>query len=222
MHLAGIESEWVVDTAAAYHATPVRDLFCRYVAGDYGNVKMGNTSYSKIAGIGDICLKTNVGCTLVLKDVRHVPDLRMNLISGIALDQDGYENYFANKKWRLTKGALVIAKGVARGTLYKTNAEICQGELNAAHEENFADLWHKRMGHMSEKGLQILSKKSLISFAKGTTIKSCNYCLFGKQHRVSFKTSSERKSNILDLVNSDVCGPMEIESIGGNILCYLY
>lgn len=24
---------------------------------DYGNVKMGNTSYSKIAGIGDICLK---------------------------------------------------------------------------------------------------------------------------------------------------------------------
>ena len=33
---------------------------------------------------------------------------------------------------------------------------------------------------------------------------------------VSFKTSSERKSNILDLVYSDVCGPMEIESIGGN------
>ena len=177
---------------------------------------MGNTSYSKIAGIGEICLKTNVGCTLVLKDVRHVPDLRMNLISGIALDQDGYENYFANKKWRLTKGALVIAKGVSRGTLYRTNAEICQGELNAAHEENSADLWHKRMGHMSEKGLQILSKKSLISFAKGTTIKSCNYCLFGKQHRVSFKTSSERKSNILDLVYSDVCGLMEIESIGGN------
>ena len=69
---------------------------------------------------------------------------------------------------------------------------------------------------MSEKVLQILSKKSLISFAKGTMIKSCNYCLFGKQHRVSFKTSSERKSNILDLVYSDVCGPMEIESIGGN------
>ena len=69
---------------------------------------------------------------------------------------------------------------------------------------------------MSEKGLKILSKNSLISFAKGTTIKSCNYCFFGKQHRVSFKTSSERKSNILDLVYSDVCGPLEIESIGGN------
>ena len=172
MHLAGVESEWVVDTAVSYHATLVRDPFYRYVTGDFGNVKMSKTSYSKIAGIGDICLKTNVGCTLVLKDVRHVPDLRMNLISEIALDQDGYENYFANKEWRLTKGALVIAIGVARGTLYRTNAEICQGELNAAHEENSADLWHKRMSHMSEKGLQILSKNSLISFAKGTTIKS--------------------------------------------------
>ena len=98
MHLAGIESEWVVDTTTSYHATPVRDIFCRYVDGDYCNVKMGILSYSKIAGNGDICLKTNVGCILVLKDVRHVPDLRMNLISGIALDQDGYENYLAKKK----------------------------------------------------------------------------------------------------------------------------
>jgi len=64
--------------------------------------------------------------------------------------------------------------------------------------------------------LKILSKKSLISFAKGTTIKPYNYCLFGKQHRVSFQTSFERKLNILDLVYSDVCGPMEIKSMGGN------
>ena len=56
MHLACIELECVIDTITSYHATPVRDFFCRYVAGDYGNVKMGNTSYSKIAGIGDICL----------------------------------------------------------------------------------------------------------------------------------------------------------------------
>lgn len=82
----------------------------------------------------------------------------------------------------------MIAKGVACGTLYRTNAKICQGELNAAHEEISADLWYRRMGHMSEKGLQIVSKKSLISFAKGTMIKPCSYYLFGKQHRVSFQT----------------------------------
>lgn len=186
MHVAGSESGWVVDTTASYHTTPVRDIFCKYVAGDFGNVKMGNASYSKIAGIGYVCIKTNLGCTLLLKDVRHVPDLPINLISVFALDRDGYENHFANQKWRLTKGSLVIEKGDAWGTLYKTNAEICQGELNAVSNDISTDLWHRRMGHMSEKGLQILAKKSRISFQKGTTVKPCDYCLFGKQHRVSF------------------------------------
>ena len=54
-------------------------------AGDFGVVKMGNSSYSKIVGIGDVCIKTNVGCMLILKDV-HVPDLRMNALSRLALD----------------------------------------------------------------------------------------------------------------------------------------
>ena len=34
----------------------------------------------------------------------------------------------------------------------------------------------------------------------------CTHCLFGKQRRVSFqKSSSSRKSNVLDLVHMDVC-----------------
>ena len=31
-----------------------------------------------------------------------------------------------------------------------------------------------------------------------------------------FYKSLERKSNILELVYSDVCGPFEVESLGGN------
>ena len=56
---------------------------------------------------------------------------------------------------------------------------------------------------------------SLISFAKGTTVNSCDYCLFGKQHRVSFQATNGKKSNILDLVYSDICGPMDVKSMGG-------
>ena len=47
---------------------------------------MGNSSYSKIVGIGDVCIETNVGSTMMLKDVRHVPDLRMNVFSTSAMD----------------------------------------------------------------------------------------------------------------------------------------
>ena len=50
--------------------------------------------------------------------------------------------------------------------------------------------------------------------AKEKSSNACDYCLFGKQHReVSFQKNSTRK---LELVYSDVCGPMEVDSLGGN------
>uniref|UniRef100_A0A2N9J8U9 Integrase catalytic domain-containing protein n=1 Tax=Fagus sylvatica TaxID=28930 RepID=A0A2N9J8U9_FAGSY len=131
--------QWVIDSAASYHVTPRREFFTSYKAGNLGRVKMGNKSYADIVGIGDICVETNTGYTLKLKDVRHIPDMRLNLISVSVLDKEGYESHLGNGGW-LT---------------------------------------------LSEKGLQILAKKSLIPFAK-------------------------------DLVYSDVCGPIEVKSLGGN------
>ena len=179
-------------------------------------MKMGNTNYSKIVGIGDVCIQTDVGWSLTLRDVRHVPDLRLNLISGVALDREGYVNYFGNGKWKLTKGSLVAARGKVRSTLYRTVVKICGDELNETEDGSSPNLLHKRLGHMSEKGLHILAKKALIPFTKGNSLNPCDYCLFGKHHRVSFSKSSKRKSNILELVYSDVCGPFEVESLGGN------
>ena len=57
-------------------------------------MKMGNNSYVDIVGIGDICVETNIGYTLTLGNVRHVPNLRLNLISTHILDKEGYGNYF--------------------------------------------------------------------------------------------------------------------------------
>ena len=52
--------------------------------------------------------------------------------------------------------------------------------------------------------------------AKGKPSNPCDYCLFGKQHRVSFQKNSTRKLEKLELVYSDVCGPLEVDSLGGN------
>ena len=94
--------------------------------------------------------------------------------------------------------------------------KVCSSGLNAVEDESSRNLWHKRLAHMSEKGLHILAKNSLIPFAKGTVFNPCDYCLFGKHHRVSFHTSGKKKNNLLELVFSDVCGPIEVESLGGN------
>ena len=47
----------------------MKGLFTTYKAKDFGIVKMGNSSYSQIVGIGNVCIKTNVGSIVMLKDV---------------------------------------------------------------------------------------------------------------------------------------------------------
>ena len=156
---------------------------------------MGNTSYSKIVGIGDVCIQTDVGCSLTLRDVRHVPDLRLNLISGVALDREGYVNYFGNGKRKLTKGSLVDAIGKVRSTLYRTVVKICGDELNATEDGSSPNLWHKRLGHMSEKGLHILAKKALIPFTKGDSLNLSDYCFL--ENIIEFLFLNLQKENLI-------------------------
>ena len=149
---------------------------------------------------------------VILKDVRHVPNIRLNLISTHVLDKEGY---FHDGKLRLSKGSLVFARGKICCTLYKTQVKLYKDVFSAAQEDSLSNLWHRWLAYMTEKGLQILAKKSLIPFAKGTSLNPCD-CLFGKQHRVSFNIPSTRKPNVLDRVYSDVCGPIDVETLGGN------
>ena len=77
------------------------------------------------------------------------------------------------------------------------------------------ELWHKRLGHISEKGLLALVKKQLLPDLQGASLKTCDVCLAGKTHRVAFHTlPPHRRSNVIDLIHTDVCS-MQEKSLGG-------
>ena len=48
--------------------------------------------------IGNICVQANTGYTLTLKDMRHVLDTHLNLISTHVLDKEYYDKYSTNDK----------------------------------------------------------------------------------------------------------------------------
>ena len=78
----------------------------------------------------------------------------------------------------------MVAKGEKRNTLYWTTTKFSTPQVNAV-EDCSIELWHKRLGHLSEKGLATLSRHGLL-FIKGTSLETYSDCLFVKQHRVSF------------------------------------
>jgi hypothetical protein len=57
---------------------------------------MGNNDRTQIIGRGDVHLETKNGMMLVLKSVRHVEALRINIISTGVLYGDRYLRRFGN------------------------------------------------------------------------------------------------------------------------------
>ena len=81
-------------------------------------------------------------------------------------------------------------------------------------------LWHHKLGHMSEKGMQILHSRNLLGL-KHVDLKFCQNCVYGKQKRVRFlRIGKEKKSEKLELVHTDVWGPTQVSSLGGS-RCYV-
>ncbi|VFQ86020.1 unnamed protein product, partial [Cuscuta campestris] len=105
------DQSWVIDSGATLHVTPRKEFFTSLKSGSFGKLKMGNDAVAEVVGIGDVCLETQMGTKLLLKDVRYAPDVRLNLISVHRLDDEGYENHFGGGKWKLKKGNLVVARG---------------------------------------------------------------------------------------------------------------
>ncbi|KAJ0859638.1 putative RNA-directed DNA polymerase [Helianthus annuus] len=210
------DSSWVVDSGATCHVTSQRDFFSSYTPGDFGVVKMGNNGLSKIIGVGDVCLKFDTGMELVLHNVKHVSDIRLNLISAGLLDDDGYHSTFGDGVWKLTRGSLIVARGKRSSKLYMAHPKISTDSVHSLVDNDMTELWHKRLGHMSEKGMHILLKRNALPDLTNVHLKKCSHCLAGKQRRVSFKSHPpHRRNNILDLVHSDVCGPMKTRTLGG-------
>ena len=171
VNLATQDSNWVIDSGASFHVSSHSDFFTSYRISDFGNVRMGNSGVSKIVGIEDVCFETSIENKLVLKDVRHVPDIRLNLISTSRLDDEGFTNYFGESKWKLTKGSLVVARGKIHDTLYVMEAKLHKGEINAAQRDVSIELWHRRLGHISEKGLQTLAIRQFLQNLHGCLLK---------------------------------------------------
>jgi hypothetical protein len=81
LSIDNISESWVVDSGASFHATPHRKHFLDYVQGDFGQVHLGDDAPCKIVGMGKVKIKQCNGNQWLLKEVRHVLDLRKNLIS---------------------------------------------------------------------------------------------------------------------------------------------
>ena len=77
------------------------------------------------------------------------------------------------------------------------------------------ELWHSRLGDMSQKGMKILQCSRYILVLDYSNFSLCEHCFYAKHTRLTFGPLDKELGSPLDLVHSDLCGPMPIKSLGG-------
>ena len=69
---------------------------------------------------------------------------------------------------------MIMAKGKKTWTLYIMQAKLVKEDVNVV-DDSSVNLWHMRLSHISEKGLETLARKNLLSL-KERNLKKCTYC----------------------------------------------
>jgi len=213
-----IANEWVLDTGCSFHMTPRKDWFKDFKELSSGYVKMGNDTYSPVKGIGSIKIRNSDGSQVILTDVRYMPNMTRNLISLGTLEDRGCWFKSQDGILKIVKGCSTILKGQKRDTLYILDGVTEEGESHSSAEvKDETALWHSRLGHMSQKGMEILVKKGCLRREVIKELEFCEDCVYGKQHRVSFAPAQHVTKEKLAYVHSDLWGsPHNPASLGNS------
>ena len=86
-------------------------------------------------------------------------------------------------------------------------------------------LWHKHFGHFNFQALRILSQRKMIKDLPSIEVIEdvCRACQLGKQHRQAFPSRRAwRAKDYLELVHTDVCGPMRTSSLDQSMYFILF
>ena len=183
---------------------------------------LGDDRVIKALGEGKISLEFYDGSnvlTMGLYNVLYVPEIAKNLVSVSAMTRNAAEVLFENDKCYVTKDGKTMNIGhLINSSLYVINTE--PDCAYAASSKASLQVWHCRYDLINYKYINELSQKKMVvgmSCLKEATSQPCKACAQAKMHRVPVpKTSRYKSTRPLQLVHSDVCGPMNTSSIGGS------
>ena len=183
--------------------------------------ELGDEASYAIKMTGSVSFQLEEGVNLHLDEVLYVLGLRKNLISMAVLESKGFKVVFMEGKALLwskdedLSSTLVI--GYQEGGLYKLPGQMMTALVHDEVSPN--EIWHRRLGHLHFKALPDLQK--MVSGMPNLDFSQkeiCKGCSLGKIVKKSLPSSMHSSKVILELIHSDICGPMSSPSLSG----YLY
>lgn len=214
---------WIIDSGATCHIVNDKSFFSSFDENHRENVNVANGETVKAEGRGSgvVCVINDdkVESFIKLTDVLFVPSIESNLVSVRRLTEIGYELNFKEKICEIKLKGRNLAVADASTNLYKLRQPNKKALAAITHHNNNCiHYWHRVLGHRDPEVVKSLDSQLLVSGVKlvNCGVKCyCEVCLLGKMTRLPFPRSEIRTKQPLDLVHTDVCGPMQTVSPSG-------
>ncbi|KAK1616449.1 hypothetical protein QYE76_021966 [Lolium multiflorum] len=184
-------------------------------------MRVGNGSKVDVIVVGTLPLHLPSGLVLSLNNCYFVPALSMNIISGSCLMQDGYSFKSENNGCSIFMNNIFYGRAPEKNGLFLLdldssdthihNIDAKQIKLN----DNSTYMWHCRLGHIGVKHMKKLHTDGLLESLDFESLDRCEACLMGKMTKTPFSGMMERATDLLEIIHTDVCGPMSVASRGG-------
>ncbi|CAL2247830.1 unnamed protein product [Prunus armeniaca] len=187
-----VNHSWYIDNGCSNHRTGDEGLLVNIQRNLTSEVKMGTGEVVPVARKGTLMIKTKLGKKHI-QEVMLVPGLEENLLSVGQMMEHGYYLVFGGNIVNIYDDQSL------RNLTVKT--------------------WRKRLGHLNERSIKLLENQGMVHGLPHLEQISvvCEGCMLGMQYRDSFPLESTwRATSPLELVHTDICGPMKTESIYGN------
>jgi hypothetical protein len=218
---SGQHDVWYLDSGASNHMCGRKETFVELKEGVCGNVSLGDSSKLAVEGRGKVRIFQKNGKEEFISDVYYVPTMKSNILSIGQLLQKGYTVHMENNSLSLsdTSGRLIACVQMTKNRMFPLNLKTKIEKCLIGLIKNESWRWHLRFGHLHFNGLKLLSSGGMVHGLPqiDSADHVCEGCVLGKQSRLSFPSGTSRRAKApLQLVHTDICGPLDPISFGGN------
>lgn len=214
---------WLLDSGATRHVVHSKRFFTSLDESYKSVIEVASGEEVCVSGIGsgELRFLSNNGTVnqATVKDVLYAPKLKGNILSVSKLTDNGFDVVFNKKHCEIGRHGKQIAIADRKGNLYELRVPNEVNSVAHGHNDHCIHALHRVFGHRDPDAIRKMASKQSIDGMKIVEcgIKEvCETCMKAKMTRIPFPKESISKSTaILDLIHTDVCGPMQTATPGG-------
>ncbi|RDY14592.1 hypothetical protein CR513_00320, partial [Mucuna pruriens] len=216
--VASNDTSWYLDFGCSTHMTGKREWFISLDASSKNRVCFVDNRSLTAEDTGRVVFRNTDGKETIIEEVLYVPNMKTNLSLGQLLHKGFFMKMADNYLTMLDQMQnLVLQAQLSQNRTFQVRMHCLQHQCLTTLENKEEWLCHLRFCHLNFKNLHLLANHKMVKGLPRVIVpevvgKVCTRCK--ETSRNSSRTVPTTATEKLQVIHSDVCGPMQIETPG--------